>query len=242
VSIGATAIAAGYVPADSGRTGLVAWDLDARRPVLRLEWPPDGKQHLLGDLTVGPDGTVYASDALAGAVRVVRPGGRSIETLMPEGGFDSPQGPAVSADGRRLYVADYSRGIGIVDLGSGARSWMRFAPGVALQGIDGLYVHGRELIAVQNGTRPKRIVRLRLDATGTHVLEATRIESGTRRLGEPTHGVVVGSRFWFLANTGWERVEDDVLKSDNAAPASIWSVELGGVAKREHAGSAARAR
>jgi len=51
-SAGATPTAEGFVAADSGRTGLVAWDLRSRRVARRIEWPRDGRERLLGDLTV----------------------------------------------------------------------------------------------------------------------------------------------------------------------------------------------
>jgi hypothetical protein len=124
-------------------------------------------------------------------------------------------------------VADYSRGIAVIDLRTRALTWATFAPGIGLQGIDGLYAFGRELIAVQNGTRPKRVVRLRLDHSGTRVVEAVPIESGTRRLGEPTHAVIVGKTLFFLANTGWERVGDDQTLGPGSDPPTILRIELG---------------
>jgi hypothetical protein len=226
-SFAATPTTAGYQPADSGRTGVIAWNLDTHRAVRRIEWPRDGRRRLLGDLTVGPDGTVYACDSQTGAVRMVLPGADTLATLIQDGGLEGPQTPAVAADGRRLYVADYSRGIAVIDLRTRALTWATFAPGIGLQGIDGLYAFGRELIAVQNGTRPKRVVRLRLDHSGTRVVEAVPIESGTRRLGEPTHAVIVGKTLFFLANTGWERVGDDQTLGPGSDPPTILRIELG---------------
>ena len=225
-SVGATPTTTGYVPSDSGRTGLVAWDLRTRTVARRIDWPVDGQPHLLGDLTVAPDGTVYASDSPAGALREVRPGSDRLVTRIPSG-LEGPQTPAMSGDGRRLYVASYSRGIAVVDPRSGRYSWMTFAPGVGLQGIDGLYVLGHDLIAVQNGTRPVRVMRFHLDAAGTRVVGGEPIERGTQRLGEPTHGVVVGGKFCFLANTGWDRVGDDqVMKEGAGDPPRILEADL----------------
>ena len=226
-SIGAVVTAAGYDPADSGRTGLVAWDLRTRRPVRHVEWPRDGKARLLGDITVAPDGTVYACDSPSGAVRVLRPGSNTLSTLVPDGGFRGPQTPALARDHHRLYVPDYGRGIAIVDLASGKTTWLTFAPGIALQGIDGLYAYGNDLIAVQNGITPRRVARFRLNRAGTHAESASVIESGTHRLGEPTHGVVVGQEFMFLGNTGWERVgRDQVLREGEAEAPAILAASL----------------
>lgn len=226
-SIGAVPTASGYDPADSGRTGLVAWDLKTRKPIRHVEWPRDGRARLLGDLTVGADGTVYACDSPSGAVRMVRPGAKTLTTLVPDGGFRGPQTPALARDTHRLYVPDYGRGIAIVDLASGKRTWLTFEPGLALQGIDGLYTYGNDLIAVQNGVTPRRVTRFRLDRAGTRVLGASVIESGTHRLGEPTHGVVVGDEFMFLANTGWERVgRDQILREGAAEAPAIFAASL----------------
>lgn len=226
---GATRTTDGYVAADSGRTALVAWNLDTLAPVHRIERPRDGTPHLFGDLTVAPDGTVYVTDSMSGSLERVAPGGDSIEVVLPDGTFHSPQTPALAADARRLYVPDYSAGIAIVDLALRSVRWMTFAPGIGIQGIDGLYVRGRDLIAVQNGTHPKRVMRFRLDATGTRVVSGTPIESGTHRLGEPTHAVIVGSGLFFLARTGWERVGRDgaLVTRPYDAPAAILRAELG---------------
>ena len=227
-SVAATPTTRGYASQDSDRTGLTAWDLRTGRVVRRVEWPRDGRNRLLGDLTIAPDGTVYVSDSPGGAVRRLRPGADSMDTVVPDGGVEGPQTPALAADGKRLYVASYARGIAIVDLASRHLGWMSFAPGVAIQGIDGLYAYRGDLIAVQNGTRPHRVVRLALDPSGTRVRSATVIESGTHRLGEPTHGVVVGHTFHFLINTGWERVGDDQqLKPGAAEPPAILEADLG---------------
>lgn len=227
-TVAATPTTAGYDSADAGRTALIAWDLEWRRPARRIEWPRGERPHLLGDLTVGSDGTVYVCDSRSGAVRRLRPGADSLETLVANGGFRSPQTPALAPDGKRLYVPEYGRGIALLDLRTRNWSWLSFAPGLALQGIDGLYAYRGDLIAVQNGVTPRRVVRIRLDRSGTRAVAIETIESGTRRLGEPNHGVVVGGDFYFLANSGWDRVgNDDTLPETDAEPAAIYSAPLG---------------
>ena len=44
------------------------------------------------------------------------------------------------------------------------------------------------------------------------------IEANTPELGEPTHGVVLGNEFHFLANTGWDTFEAAGPKKAGAAP------------------------
>ncbi|MCC6652792.1 MAG: hypothetical protein IT348_16690, partial [Candidatus Eisenbacteria bacterium] len=208
VSEVATPTCEGHAIADSGRSALLAYSLATAKLVRRVEVARDGRAHALGDLCVGPDGSVYASD-VTGAVLRLKTGARVFDTVAPAGTFASPQQPALSADGALLYVADYSRGIGIVTLATGRLDWLAFEPGIALQGIDGLLSVPGALLAVQNGVRPVRVMRFELDATQRRAVRSLPIESGTERLGEPTHGVIAGGTYVFLANSGWDRVGKD---------------------------------
>ena len=127
-----------------------------------------------------------------------RSGANELERLDVPGEFPSPQTPALSADEKTLYVPDYLRGIAAMDLATRAVKWLPPAENVALSGIDGLYVFGDSFLAVQNGTAPPRLTRFSLDLQKQEVLEANWPE-----LGDPTHGVIVGDAFYFIANSGW---------------------------------------
>ena len=78
----------------------------------------------------------------------------------------------------------------------------------ALSGIDGLYAVGNALIATQNGTSPERVVRFALNPRQTRVLSESSIERATATLGDPTHGVVVGAFFYYIANSGWDSLDE----------------------------------
>ncbi len=78
----------------------------------------------------------------------------------------------------------------------------------ALNGIDGLYFAAGKLIAVQNGTSPERVVVFTLDKTLTTIESQTIIERSTSTLGDPTHGVVIGKEFYYIANSGWDVIDD----------------------------------
>jgi len=63
---------------------LVALDRRTGRVLRRFELPRDGARHVLGDMTIGPDGAVYVTDSVAGGVYRLRPGGAALDTLAPE--------------------------------------------------------------------------------------------------------------------------------------------------------------
>ena len=116
--------ARGLPAADRGRAAVLQYDLDSGRQLRRYDLPDDGQRHEPGDIALGPGGDLYVSDGGFGAVYVARPAGSGLETLVERGAFfASPQGPAATPDGRRLFVADYARGIGVVDLASRTRDF-----------------------------------------------------------------------------------------------------------------------
>ncbi len=221
LSYAATPTCRGYAIADSGRSWLQAFDLASGKVVRTLEVPRDGRPHVLGDLTVTARGEVFVTDSRQGGLYRVAPGGLALEPWFTADELRGAQSPAMSADGQRVYVAQYGVGLSAVDARTRAIRRLTFAPGIAVQGIDGLYVlDARTLLAVQNGTDPQRLVRLRLDSSGTHVEGWQLIEQGTEGFAEPNHGVRVGNDFMFINASGWDRVgADEQLAKDPKAPA-----------------------
>jgi hypothetical protein len=98
----------------------------------------------------------------------------------------------------------------------------------ALTGIDGLYVHGDDIVAIQNGTAPERVVEWTLDDRHARVVSEKIIERATPTLGDPTHGVIVGNDFYYIANSGWDKLSDDGAPMPGATltPARIMRVHL----------------
>jgi hypothetical protein len=197
----------GYAAADSARAAVLRYDLRTGRLLHRYPLPADGRHHDPGDMTVDPAGTVILSDA-TGSVYTIPVRTDSLVLLIGPGTFHSPQTPAVAPDGR-IFVADYARGIGSIDPRTHAVEWLAHADTVALSGIDGMYLSGHTLLAIQNGTDPPRVVRFELDPQLRRVVSWSVIERGTPHLGQPTHGAVVGDTFYFIGNSGWERFDED---------------------------------
>jgi hypothetical protein len=208
-----------FTAAADGRSALLEYDLDSGKLLHRYDVKEPGK-HALGDMTIGPAGDVYVSDG-SGAIYHLDPARRGLEMLMAPGTFRSPQTPALAPGGTRLFVPDYSRGIGILDLKTKSVKPLEHPPELSLAGIDGLYLAGTSLIAIQNGTAPPRVIRISLDAGLTRALSWQTVEANWPGLGQPTHGVIVGRDFYFIANSGWDQLGDDgKLKPGSEFPAA----------------------
>jgi sugar lactone lactonase YvrE len=214
--------------AEYGKAGLVAYELATGKVARRVPLAPaDTLEHVLGDLTVAKDGTVYVTDSLGGGVYRLAPGAKALEALVTPRAFFSPQAPALSGDGKELFVADYGRGIAKVDLKSRAVTWLAQPDDVATAGTDGLYWRDGDLVAVQNGVAPHRVVVFELSGKRDRIEKMRVLESASLLLGEPNHGAIVGDAFTFIANSGWDRMETDgVMNTTNAKPAELRRVAL----------------
>jgi sugar lactone lactonase YvrE len=198
----------GYAQADSGRSALLRYDLRTGRLTGRLE-PTDGRPHVLGDVLVARNGDVYATDSRAPVIYRASSGSDSLEVFLESPLLLAAQGLALTPDERTLYVADYARGILRVDLRSRSVSPVETAPDVLALGIDGLYLHGRALIGIQNGVTPHRVARFTLSPAGDRIVRAEVLERAHPRYDEPTLGVLVGDELYYVANSQWERFGGD---------------------------------
>ncbi len=204
---------------DWGRSALLCFDLKTAKLLTRVEGPHGGA---LGDMTLSPAGDVVVSDGAGGGVYRLPVGAKALERL-DSGDFVSPQTPVLLPDGNRLFVPDYARGIGILDIATKQVTWLSLDGRFAIIGIDGLYLDHQTLLAVQNGTSPERVTAFTMDDALTKIVAEKTIERATTTLGDPTHGVVLGSDFYYIANSGWNTLDDHGATTPSAkrTPAQI---------------------
>lgn len=189
----------GFQEGDEGGSFLLEYGLDDG--TLRRRIPPPVVGGSVSDLALGTEGTVYAADPAAARVYRLPPGSDRLEVLVDEGTIVSAQGLAASPDGRLLFVADYVQGIARVDLETREVTFLSAPEDLLVSGIDGLLLAGDSLVGIQNGLRPHRVVRLRLDPSRSRITGGTVLERAHPRFDEPTLGVIVGEALYYVANS-----------------------------------------
>jgi hypothetical protein len=167
------------------------------------------------DIALGPDGTLYASDPLSGAIYFAGPQIWQLWPLVAPGTFRSPQGIVPWEGG--LIVSDYAYGLAFVDSAGNARRIEAAVP-MLLDGIDGMWRRGDEIIAIQNGARPPRIISLTMSPDGTRVTALRVLERAQRAWTEPTGGALVGDDLIYIATGQWDRFGDGGVPSAENPP------------------------
>lgn len=197
-----------YVAAERGRSGVFKFDLSTGKLAGKYVLPDDSKQHWLGDLALDSRGDVYATDSLSPALYRLRRGADKFETVLEGEPFVSPQGLDFTPDEKRLFVADYAKGVFVVDLATKHLAPLAPAPDSTMLGIDGLYFYRGRLVAVQNGVNPNRVVQFFLSKDLSRVERFETVAANLSAFDEPTLGVVVKDDFYFIANSQWGTIDE----------------------------------
>jgi len=185
---------------------------------------PAPEEQMLGDVTLGPDGTVYVA---GGDLFQLRPGSEALEVLLPAGLMRSPQGMAVTPDGAALIVADYSSGLWRVDRASGEAERLKAPANASLIGVDGLISDGRFLYALQNGVAPQRVLKLTPDADWRRIEAVEVLAANLPQIDEPTTGLVHEGELVFVSRSQWSDFDGEgAPRAASPEPALISRLRL----------------
>ncbi len=188
-----------------GSTGLFRVDLESGEMTVRAVLPKQDASMVLGDLVFADDNTIYATESLTGALYRYTVDKNEFTQVIAPGTLRSMQGLVLDNSGEYLYVADYVGGLFRVSLADYSVQRVNAVENTNLFGIDGLYRYGNELIAIQNGIRPNRVVAFSLGEDGLSVSSTRVLARNLPEFDEPTLGTIVGDEFLFVANSHWGR-------------------------------------
>jgi hypothetical protein len=198
----------GFTATDDGRAGIVAFDLNAGKLLRRYTLSNESGKHVLGDLTLRSDGAVFATDSRSPNIYCLKPGSDSLEVFLSGEQFWSLQGLAFSADERFLLVADYARGLFVVNVDTKKAHLLPPPANATTLGIDGLYRNKGRLIGVQNGVNPRRIVQIELSEPFDRIASFKVLAANDPVFEEPSLGTFIGGRFCFIANSQWNKIDE----------------------------------
>jgi len=220
----------GYANDLDGAAGLAEFDLDsgALRRVVRVPATHDHQTHVLGDLALAPDGGIFLPDSGAPVLWWLPPRAAELAVFAESPEFLSLQGVIVTPEFGALLVADHANGLLRVDLTTHAVRRLESPPDTTLIGLDGLVrAPNGDVIAIQNGLKPARVLRLTLDANGEAVTAVKVLESAHLNMTAPALGcIATGGDLFFIGNAGWSRFEGEDIQPTAPRPVPIFRTKL----------------
>jgi len=173
-----------------------------RQGRLRGRWIPAAPSFHPGDISATQSG-IFVSDSQNGRVWGLLPRRPGLRGINRAGDGKSAQGTALAPAGTDLIVADYSAGIGKIDLKTNVTTWLPRADGKPSRGIDGFVRCGASYLGVYNGGAiPARIYAFTLRPGGIDRSELV----GGLTLTDPTQIAFDSKRLLVVSDSGWERI------------------------------------
>ena len=94
--------------------------------------------------------------------------------------------------------------------------------GASIAGFDGLYFYHQSLIGIQNGVGTPRVLQVKLSASGDRVEGVRTLEYRSPLVEIPTTGAIYGNRFYFIANSQIDKLQNGKIKD----PAKLKPVHI----------------
>jgi len=192
-----------FDPVDKGRSALFEFDLKSLDFIRSHPVPVDGRPHILGSMTIAPNGGIYIADRILPLIYSKPAGEDKLKAVLALREMISQRGIAMQPDGRIMYVADREMGITVVDLESNKARLLEVPDTFNAGGIDGIYLDNNRLFVIQNGIRPQRVMRLQLDPSGTKVASVAPLAVAQPEFDLPSFGAIEGEDLYYFANSQW---------------------------------------
>src|SRR5437773_7299504 len=138
-----------YSESDAGKAALFKYDLNTRKLIRKYEVGPNPRR-LLNDITLNAKGDVFVTDTASGEIFTVRQEKDELETFIPTGTFQGPNGITISDDDETLFISNVPFGVYVVDVKTKRIERLPQNVGISPSGSDGLYFYDNSLIGIIN--------------------------------------------------------------------------------------------
>ena len=174
-----------FQPTDKWRGALFEFNLETLELVNRFNLPVDGSRHELGPIAVTDSGDVYIIDHEASVVYRKAADGDRLEVFVGSQEMRTLRTIAVTPDNSRLFVSDTHKGVLVIDPVDLSSAILSVPENTIMGGISGLAYDRGHLVISQSGFQPERVMRLKLDSSGSKVITATPIASAREEFNGP---------------------------------------------------------
>jgi hypothetical protein len=183
-----------------GRSEILKIDIASRKLVQRYSTKGN---HVFGDLIVAKNNDVYISDSAEPLIYKIEKDSITLWKDLRKEAFNL-QGITFNENESKIFIADYLKGVLVIDVKKEEEFWLDFPEETSKKGIDGLVFYNNSLIAIQNGVVPIRIVRYKLNENATKIIDFVVKDNNRKVFNEPALATLVQNKLFFFANSPWK--------------------------------------
>lgn len=192
-----------------GKSEILKIDIKTKKIIHRYSV---NESHVFGDLVVAKNGIVYVSDSDKPIVYKIE--NETISEFISFADGYNLQGMSFNKEETKLFIADYLKGIAVIDMKSKNKTWLTFPEGATPKGIDGLIFYENTLLAIQNGIKPIRITQFQLNNEQNEIGSFKILDNNRPEFNEPTLGTLTGNKLYFFANSPWSAYDKNGILNE----------------------------
>lgn len=164
------------------------------------------KPLLLNHLTLMSNGDVLAFNPFTKELLKISKDGKSQEVMMTFPQFDAIQAIAIDDADQVLYLADYDSGIILLNLENKKMMPLVNNPKVNLSGVEDIFYDNGDLIVIQSGVKPQRILRVLLQQKAGFK-SMVPLEASHPNFSAISKGSLGKSHVYYFANNQWGKMD-----------------------------------
>jgi len=175
--------------------------VDVGNKTIKKTYAIPGKS-VIGAITGDTKGTLYLSSSAKPVIFVLKPQAEEVTEWLSVDSAINLQGIDYDTKQNMLWVGDYIKGIACINIIDQSIRWLH-SDDYLLKGIDGLNLTDKGLIAIQNNSTPKRVIRVTSNLDMQATIEM--LDNGIFPAGEPTNGYFnkKDNSYIYVANSPW---------------------------------------
>lgn len=190
--------------------GVFKFNLDTGEFIQKYTMEKKGEVHFFNDLVVARNGDVYVTHTFGeSSIYKIANGSDKLELFVKDDAIEYPNGITIADNQRVLFVA-HADGFARIELPTKKITALSIPKGVKVsrrESMDGLYYYKWSLIGMQSDLETINRYYLNDDGNGIEKVEV--VEKNHPMMDYPTTGVMVGSTFYYIANSQFPRISDD---------------------------------
>ncbi len=213
----------GFNADNANKSAVLEFDLTTGKLLHKYTMQHDGAGRTLNALAVSKDGRAYVAD---GAHKTIfKLDGGALKPIVENPKLANISAITVTDDGRTLFLADYADGIYGFDLAKGVAFQPKYnSEQLVLGGIVGMHWYEGNLIIIEDGMTPKRVMRLKLSDDNNTIVGAMPLDVANDAFTALGDGTIAGDNLYFVANRQDSLYDSHGVLSDaaDAEPEAIF--------------------